>query len=254
MAKKLPTERELEENKKTNRTAWVMIIVSLLFIGGCAACAVITDEEGKDEGEKVGEDVVESTETEEEAVEEKEITPKPIKLSGSSKQATKKFTLEEGLSIFEVKHSGSANFIVELLDNNGDTVELVANEIGSFNGSNAVGIQVKGKHLLNVEADGSWSITIKQPRPTSAKATSKFSGSSKKATGFFELGSGLKIFEMKHSGSANFIVELLDIDGNTVELLANEIGNFSGSQAVSVSEGVYLLDVDADGSWSISMK
>ena len=48
---------------------------------------------------------------------------------------------------------------------------------------------------------------------------------------------------------------LLDGDGDTVEYLANEIGSFEGSSAIKIDKSAaYLLDVDADGSWSIGFK
>ena len=39
-------------------------------------------------------------------------------------------------------------------------VELLANDIGSFNGSKAVGIASSGIYILDVTADGNWTITI----------------------------------------------------------------------------------------------
>ena len=60
------------------------------------------------------------------------------------------------------------------------------------------------------------------------------------------------VVEFEHGGSSNFIVMLLDGDGDTVEYLANEIGSFEGSSAIKIDKSAaYLLDVDADGSWSI---
>ena len=60
------------------------------------------------------------------------------------------------------------------------------------------------------------------------------------------------VVAFEHDGSSNFIVKLLDGDGDTVEYLANEIGSFEGSSAIKIDKAAaYLLDVDADGSWSI---
>ena len=65
---------------------------------------------------------------------------------------------------------------------------------------------------------------------------------------------GLLGFKMTHNGNSNFIVHLLDANtGQTVEYVANEIGNYSGSQAYSVTDGKYLLNVDADGSWTVTI-
>jgi hypothetical protein len=59
---------------------------------------------------------------------------------------------------------------------------------------------------------------------------------------------------MQHTGTSNFIVHLLDSSGNIVEFLANQIGSFTGSAAVGITQpGIYLLDITADGEWSITI-
>jgi len=39
---------------------------------------------------------------------------------------------------------------------------LLANEIGSFTGNRAIGIDAPGIHLLDIRADGDWTITVEQ--------------------------------------------------------------------------------------------
>ena len=48
------------------------------------------------------------------------------------------------------------------LDSQGNTVDLLVNEIGPFDGSTAVGIQQSENYLLNVTADGNWTVTIEE--------------------------------------------------------------------------------------------
>ncbi len=184
--------------------------------------------------------------------------PSPIDLSGAGAAATETFELEPGLAIFRMTHQGSANFIVDLLDENGARVAPMglANVIGPFEGSQAVAVPSAGQHLLNVQADGPWTFRIEQPRPTDAPATTSFSGNSKTATDLFQLSGGLHTFQMTHQGDANFIVDLLDENGASVTLmgLVNEIGPFDGSQAVTVPEdGIYLLQVEANGPWTVQV-
>jgi hypothetical protein len=50
----------------------------------------------------------------------------------------------------------------------------------------------------------------------------------------FSLDECLKTFTMKYDGSENFIVWMVDDQGNKVDLLANEIGSFDGSKAVRI--------------------
>jgi hypothetical protein len=75
-----------------------------------------------------------------------------IQLSGRGQQASKKFQLKSGLAVFEMKHVGSSNFSVFLMNSNGEIVELLANDIGSFNGSKAAGIPFKGTYILDIQA------------------------------------------------------------------------------------------------------
>jgi hypothetical protein len=179
------------------------------------------------------------------------IEPAPQSFSGKGKRVSDRFRLEQGLSIFRMKHSGRSNFIMELIDESGRTVELLVNEIGSFDGAKAIGVRTAGTYVIDIDADGNWSVTIEQPRPTSAPSTpSSFTGRGAKVTPFFALQSGLRIVSMQHNGRRNFIVELLDRNGKTVSLLANEIGRFDGQKTASGS-GIHLLNIDADGDWTV---
>ncbi len=50
---------------------------------------------------------------------------------GFGQEATRNFSLSEGLAVVKLKHRGSANFIVSLLNDAGDGVQSFANLIGS---------------------------------------------------------------------------------------------------------------------------
>ena len=182
--------------------------------------------------------------------------PAPINLSGSGPTATDPFNLESGLAIFRMSYQGDRNFIVNLLDGSGTPPAgaLLANELGAFEGSQAEQTEA-GQHILDVKASGPWTITIEQPRPTSAPQTIDYTYTTgQTATDFFELSKGLKRFTLAHDGKRNFTVWLLDKDGEKVPsgLLANEIGPFEGSTAVQVPrDDIYLLQVEADGLWRV---
>jgi len=75
--------------------------------------------------------------------------PAAISLSGQGQEASQKFTLTEGLSIFTMKHLGSSNFAVWLMDGNGEKVEPLANTIGNFMGDKGVGIFASGDYILD---------------------------------------------------------------------------------------------------------
>ncbi|MEJ7842708.1 MAG: hypothetical protein WKF95_13150 [Rubrobacter sp.] len=181
-----------------------------------------------------------------------------ITLSGSGPEATRPFQLEEGLTVIGMSHQGDANFIVDILDENGNSVAPmgVANVIGPFEGSTPVQIARSGQYLLDVQNAGQWQIQVEQPRADSAPGTTSFSGNSAQATQLFELSGGLHRVELTHQGDANFIVDLLDDNGASVVPmgLVNEIGPFDGSRAMTVpGDGTYLFSVQANGPWTITV-
>lgn len=65
-------------------------------------------------------------------------------------------------------------------------VDLPANVMGPFDGSSALGVK-ESTYVLDVTADGSWSVTVKQPRHTDAPETRSFQGQSAAATEPFTL-------------------------------------------------------------------
>ena len=61
------------------------------------------------------------------------------------------------------------------------------------------------------------------------------------------------VVDATHRGQANFVVYLIGLgDVSGEQLVVNEIGNYSGQTLVdSMPEGTYLLEVMADGTWSV---
>ena len=183
--------------------------------------------------------------------------PEPIKLSGTGSQATKFFELEEGLMVVDMAHQGSMNFIVTLLDEQGKEVAFaLGNAIGTVQISNAAHIPEAGRYILDVEADGRWQMTVRQPRPAEVPARTSFSGQGGAATELFSMNSGLKRINFSHQGEMNFIVTLLDSEGREVEFaLANDIGTVETSTTATIpQDGIYLFQVEADGPWTIDVE
>ena len=86
-----------------------------------------------------------------------------LNFSGTGQQATSPADFEKALYVFKLNHSGERNFAVWVMDPTGNKVELLVNTIGPFSGSKAVQIAAKGRYLLDVTADGDWSITAGPP-------------------------------------------------------------------------------------------
>ncbi|HLH24804.1 MAG TPA: hypothetical protein VK066_19965 [Chloroflexota bacterium] len=179
----------------------------------------------------------------------------PIELQGQGQQLTPPVPLHAGLVVAELTHNGRANFITTLLDSTGGRVQGMTNVIGPFNGSTAFGIRTDGDYSINVQADGAWTIRLRQPAAVAETDATSFSGVGQTATPMFALAPGLRRFTLSHSGAENFIVVLLDAQGRRVNGLVNEIGAFNGSKGVQIrQDGVYVLNVQADGPWTITIE
>ncbi len=89
-------------------------------------------------------------------------TPEPIRLSGRGQQASSQFHLNQGLTIFKMTHDGRGYLGISLLDTQGKRVESLVNVVGAFDGSKAVGISQAGTYILDISADGNWTVTIQQ--------------------------------------------------------------------------------------------
>ena len=88
------------------------------------------------------------------------------------------------------------------------------------------------------------------------EAVQEFNSTTPTVTELFWLEAGAAIVTLEHQGERNFIVWLEDETADEVELLVNEIGQFSGSTSVHIEiPGWYMLHVKyADGTWSIRVE
>ena len=171
-----------------------------------------------------------------------------LKISGSGDTATKKFELDSGFVVIEATHQGSRNFIVNLLDNNADRVELVVNHIGNYQGKKVYSIPA-GEYLYEVKASGPWTIQMSQELPNEISPEGTVSGKGDSVV-FMNISAGAKTVSFTHDGSRNFIVR-----ANDSVLLANEIGQYSGSKVQKVNDtSIYFFDIKADGNWSMTFE
>lgn len=84
----------------------------------------------------------------------------PLKLKGTGPKATDFFRLDKGLKRFTITHDGTGYFGVVLMDDKGDKVDRLVNDLSPYNGSKALKISQTGNYLLNIEANGNWTVTI----------------------------------------------------------------------------------------------
>ena len=95
---------------------------------------------------------------------EQRLTANPIILKGSGNQVTDKFYLKKGLAIFKNKYVGQLNFIADLIDSEGNDIELVANTIGTSETSSYAKIDTAGYYRIGVTAwsGSNWTIRVEQ--------------------------------------------------------------------------------------------
>ncbi len=191
-----------------------------------------------------------AAEAERKAEQEKNYENAKIKLSGSGDKSTDLIKLEPGFAVFEASYSGGGNFIIQLADENGNMVDLLVNEIGSYSGKTFASIPSGGNYYLDVTASGNWNISIAQEAPPSyGELPGTIRGNGDDVV-FMEASEGNYKFTSSHQGSSNFIVRL-----NGSGLLVNEIGNYSGSVRQRLgTDGIYAFVVNADGPWSIKVE
>jgi hypothetical protein len=179
-------------------------------------------------------------------------------LTGSGEKVSDPIALKKGLAVFHSVHlNGERNFIVELVDLQGRTIALLANEIGPADTYDAARIPADGNYLLKVKADADWRITITQPTGTYSAPPNhqEWKGHGSFVTAVFPLKAGAARFKASHTnGTRNFIVELVALDGSTMELLANEIGPANIDTIENIrANSVFVLAIKADGDWVITV-
>ncbi len=165
-------------------------------------------------------------------------------------------TLDKGLTVFDTSVTGNqGNFIVWVVRSDETTTGLIANLIGDGHGTVALRAPTSGQYRVMItKCSGDWSITVRQPRATTAPSTRAWSGQGESVVDLFYLKVGTYKFTGAQQGERNFIVHLVDLDGQTAEFLANEIGDDAAQKVFVVKKaGVYALSVDADGPWNLSI-
>lgn len=181
---------------------------------------------------------------------------KPILYTGNGDKVISNVNIPAGSYYAELTHNGKRNFISKLYygEKSYDYFSL-SNEIGACslqvalydNGNAAI-----NNGMLEVKADGEWTIKIK---PVTGTTTTNIKGSGRIVTGLFTAKSSRVTVNLSHSGNRNFIAKVIKYNGTKsydYESLSNEIGNYSGQKVIQLTPGAqYYFYVIADGNWTI---
>ena len=179
----------------------------------------------------------------------------PFTLIGGKQEASSVFQLEEGLTVFDMKHSGRRDFDIRLLDDRGKKVKSFSKSREAIRGSTAFKIKRSGIYILGVWSDSEWEVRITQPTPE-ARLTPPINmrGTGQTASDMFHLDAGTAFFNMEHDGTSRFTVQLLDDSGGKIETLLRENVAEGSATADIKNEGVYLLNIWTNGRWSVSIE
>lgn len=110
----------------------------------------------------------------------------PQHFSGAEPGRTDTFSIEGGLTVFEIEHNRGGNFIAVLEDPEFERVTGLVNTIGEFDGSTARHVEA-GEYVLAMNGRD-WSVTVAQPRYHEGDAPPvSFSGDNFTATDPFEI-------------------------------------------------------------------
>lgn len=185
-------------------------------------------------------------------------TPEPmpafaaIELSGVG-DSVPRFDIPEGVpAIAAATHTGGANFAIVTLSEAGEQNDLLVNTIGNYSGTVLFDEQ-DGQHSVafEVTADGPWTITVRPvTEARSWDGETALVGASDDVVRVDPAVSGLLTADVSHSGAGNFAIIAYGGGPFGQELLVNEIGAYNGE--VLIGDGTFLLEVAADGSWSIT--
>jgi len=180
----------------------------------------------------------------------------PVELHGNGRFTSQPFALEAGLTLAAAANSGANNLIVHLYDEHGKKVVLLFNEIGPYQGSRGFEMLSAGQFVAEVQADGDWSLTLRQPRPTGAPAKlGPTTGRGYTFTEFVQLEPGLHTLKFTHTGEGMFKAVLHNHEGHRLESVVHVEGNYyDGVQPLRIEKaGIYFLNVRADGDWTIAI-
>lgn len=186
-----------------------------------------------------------------------EPTPAPdeasYSFSGSGGDVTGDFDTAGGLVVFDLSHSGSSNFIVYAVDSDGNE-ELLANHIGDYDGRVAVALPADN-YVLQVDAEGPWQAEVTQPRFSTAEVEplpASATGAHAEYFGPYEF-EGRTEVTIRVTNSAHAAVWLTTVDGQQVDLLANDVGPYEQTTLVRQS-GHGLIAIDSDSAeWAIEI-
>lgn len=148
-------------------------------------------------------------------------------------------------------HDGAGgNFIVWGVDAEGERRDLLANEVGPYEGRK---LQERPDLVaLEIRAEGNWSVSFEPVWVATRYEAGVLSGQGDDVVQLDAPVQGLTTADLTFLGTGNFIVKGYASDGDYKDLLVNEIGDFSGE--VLVESGIQIIEIrGTEGAWTMQV-
>lgn len=190
----------------------------------------------------------------EEAEPEPAPEPEPVEPQSFSGSGSEVVMLEplgdDGFFFATVTHQGSSNIALWSVDENGQDLDLLVNDIGNYQGQVALNFS-EDPAAIRVEADGDWSIDLvhlsEAPR-WDGETTYEATGDSIVIVD--GVADGLTPVTLTHQGESNFAIWAWG--ESYPDLIVNDIGVYDGTTLLP--DGSLVLQVEADGTWTIALE
>lgn len=174
----------------------------------------------------------------------------PIRLSGSGDDVLDVSIPGDELAIAEVTHDGPGYFGITITDADNEYAGLLANEIGTYQGIAPIHLGSSNPMRgLDVDADGTWTITIKPIAEARDLTDAGLDGTTDDVLDAYRLAG--QVVDITHTGDGYFGITAYTDDGDYNGLVANEAGPYEGTQRIPA--GTRWLEVDTDGLWTIEL-
>ena len=251
LIKKTPRRGQALSGLILGPIAWIVaIVVSIGAIAGLGAG--VTDAVVEDSVATEEQQPERAPEPEPEAEPEPEVVaPAADTVYSGSGDTILQIELPAGpdaIGIATMSHSGSRNFVVWSLDENLEQSDLLVNTIGGYSGTVPFSLD-SGERVsaFEINADGAWTITLRDV--LTVREAPQGETSTGQGDDVLVYRGDATIADVTHSGERNFVIWSY---GDGSDLIINDIGPYSGS--VRWQAGGALIEVSADGAWSIGLQ
>lgn len=173
------------------------------------------------------------------------------RLSGTGDDVIRGRIPADAPAIAVLSHRGEGHFAIWAVESDGEEYDLIANEIGDYDGRGTVNFDRYGRTLagFNISADGPWTMRL-VPASDASRVSDSYAGQGddvlRAAT------HAGRVVTISHRGEGHFAIWAHDSDAEATDLLVNEIGDYDGT--VALPADTHWLEITADGEWTFTFE